>query len=136
KLNLVAGKLSLRSAAYATAMEYLRHARALCPADVWVTDYPLARETTISLGKCEYLAGSVETAQTLLSEAADKSQTVLEKAEVQRFRIVCCTALAQHTMAVQTALDALRGLGVELPPKPSQMQVIVAFVRVTMAVKK
>ena len=123
ELNLVAGKKTKASAAYAATCTYLSVGMALIGRNGWKRRYDLALKLWLERAECEFLTGNFETAEQLISEVLQKGRSKLDKAAAYRLRIQLCVMKTQNAEAVDIALECLRLFGIEMPSHPTREQV-------------
>jgi len=121
KLNLIAGKKALASAAYEPALTYLNVGIGLLNADSWNDCYELALKLYLAAAKAAYLNTEFEQMERLAETVVQKAQTLLDTVKVYEVKIKAYQAQNKFQEAVNTALQVLKLLGVTLPENPSKL---------------
>lgn len=114
-LDLRAGRKAKRATAYAVARGHIARAQALLPADLWATDYELARDIATEAMECTYLGGDAEAGLALFDELLRRVRSDEERVELAITKIGIDTGQGRSHEAIATARRALRLCGVELP---------------------
>jgi predicted ATPase/signal transduction histidine kinase len=115
ELNLMAGRRAKASTAFASAASYLGAGTATLAKEAWTSAHELAFALHLELGECEYLGGSYEPAERLLSLCLEMAGSVSERARVYRHRQRLFQLSGRFGEAVSITLQALRLFGVTLP---------------------
>lgn len=123
ELNLIAGKRSKASTAYASALKYLVAGSAALGDDRWERLHELSFQLELCTAECEFLTGQLAVAEqrlsALLSRAADK----VERATVASLQADLYMNLDQSARAVAVCLDYLRHLGIKWSAHPTDEEV-------------
>lgn len=117
--NLLAGRKAKASAAYASALQYFRNAKALLPDDAWIEDYDLSYDINLELAQAEYMSANIKTAEKLFNIIIEKSKDDLEKASIYGLKMILYAGTGRYNEAVRMGIKALKNLGVYLPIKPT-----------------
>ncbi len=133
ELNLLAGRRAKRSIAYTSAVTHLRTGIELLPGDQWEACYDLAFSLRRELMESLHLAGDVDKALELFQPLVNRAKSVLQKAEVYTLKASLESYRKQNELAVKTALEGLRLLGVGLPTKATRGAAILELARVRFA---
>src|SRR5262249_7961241 len=119
ELNLTAGQRAKGSAAYASALTYLKAGAALLGEDRW----QLRRELTLSLelhrAECEFLTGTPAEAEQQLAALSARAANTVERASITCLRMDLHTAIGEGGRAIEVGLEYLRQAGTELAPHPT-----------------
>jgi predicted ATPase/signal transduction histidine kinase len=121
ELNLRAGLLAKASAAYGSALPYLKSGRALLPESCWESCYELTFALEINRAECEYLDAHVELADSLIDLIVEKAHSPLDKAKALSVRISLCQ-LAGSAHDFTALFDAAQLLGVTFPRSPDEIR--------------
>lgn len=119
ELDLAAGKRARASTAHASALKYLAAGSALLPEDAWERRHDLAFTLELHRAECEHLTGAREAAEQRLAALWRRARTVEERALVACARVALFTTLDRSDLAVEAALEYLRGVGVEWSAHPT-----------------
>lgn len=121
KYNLMAGRKARASAAYDSALQYLKCASMLVPDDVWEQYYSLSFDLYLEFAQAQYLCGETEAAEKLFDIVLGKAKTVLERADVYGLKMILYAGIGKLTESVHTGIQALRNLGLEIPVHPTTL---------------
>lgn len=123
QLNLVAGKKAKASAAYQHAFNYLKVGLGLL-GDNWQTQYDLVLALHVESAEAASLTGQFEQMEQLVEVVLQQAKTLLDKIKVYEIKIFSYMVQDKMLDVVETALPVLTMLGVYLPPKPNQLQIV------------
>ena len=124
ELNLAAGKKSLASNAYMSALNYLKTGIGLLEENCWQENYKITHELYQEATVAAELSADYETMDDLAEVVLQNAETVLDKIKVYEAKIFACTAQYQLMEGVRIGLDVLRQLGIKLPEKPGKIRII------------
>lgn len=111
--------LKLADAAYESALKYLRTAKDLIGEKAW-DEYPkLSHDIYLELAQMEFLAINYDTAENLFQIVLSRLDSELEKANIYAIKIFLYGGIGKYQEAVETGLQALKRLGVNIKIKPS-----------------
>ena len=127
ELNLWAGRKAKSSTAYGSACLYLSVAADLVESTVWDGHYELAFALWLERAECEFLQGNFDKSETLIAELLARAASKIDKAAAYRLKILLHILRADYWQAVDTGLDCLRLLGIEIPAKPTRDQVYAEY---------
>lgn len=117
--NLLAAKKAKATAAYESALKYLRTAKDLIGEKAW-DEYPkLSHDIYLELAQMEFLAINYDTAENLFQIVLSRLDSELEKANIYAIKIFLYGGIGKYQEAVETGLQALKRLGVNIKIKPS-----------------
>jgi len=115
-LELAAGRKAKASAAWASAVRYLRAASSLLSPGCWTKDYRLAYSIHLELAQCEWLAGDFSAADDRLLGLLPRARGKVDLAEICRLRIEILSSHGELQKAVDTLAAAATSLfDVEFP---------------------
>ncbi|WP_437978982.1 AAA family ATPase [Sorangium sp. So ce295] len=125
RLNLVAGRRAMASAAFASALTYLVAGAAFLEPedDRWERQYELAFALELRRAECEYLTGELGAAEERLSTLSRRAGSLVDAAAVACVRVDLYTTLDRSELAVEICLEVLGRLGVAWSPHPTQDEV-------------
>lgn len=115
ELNLTAAVRAKRATAYAAALNYASIGVGLLPPQAWRQHYALMLSLHRELIEAQFLLGHASQAESLLDQTLAQARTPLDRANLLRFRILFANAQGNHVRELQTGLEALRILGVDIP---------------------
>ena len=130
ELNLMAGKRSKASAAYDSALNYLRSASSLLNEETWRQNYDLIFSIQSLLAECELLTADMKTAETHLALLEQRANNRHHSAVVTRLQLTLYTTLDRSERAIEVFLDYLRRNGTEWTKHPTQEDVLHEYNRV------
>ncbi|QYD66936.1 AAA family ATPase [Paraburkholderia edwinii] len=119
ELNLMAGKRAQASAAYASALDYLKAGSEALADDRWQTQHALAFSLELHRAECEFLSGDHSGAQARLIRLFPRVSGLAEHATLACLTIDLYITLDRSDEAVSVGLDYLRRIGIEWSPHPS-----------------
>jgi predicted ATPase/GAF domain-containing protein len=146
RLNLIAGKKAKAAAAYEHAFKYLNAGIKLVTSQqshalnktsqtqtFWQTNYNLALELHVETAEAAYLCNEFDKMEKLIQVVFDQARTLLDKVKAYEIKIQAFYAQNKMTEAVNTALSAMKLLGINFPKKPNKLNVLLAFIRTKFA---
>ena len=123
ELNLRAARRAKASSAYASACVYLSQAANLLGSFAWTSCYDLTFAVWLERAECELLVGQFAMTEQLLNTLLARSSSNINKAAVLRLKIDLHVMKSENAQAVDSALEALRLLGIDLPAHPAKEDV-------------
>ena len=137
-LNLIAGKRAKMATAYEPAARYLNVGLGLLAENSWETEYELTRDLHLETAEAECLNTHFARAKTLSFVVLEQVKTQLEKIKVYEAQIQFFMFENKMKTAVDTALNALKLLGVDIPKKPSKVNIFAGLIgsKITLAGKQ
>ncbi|CAA7600082.1 Two component system, signal transduction histidine kinase [Acididesulfobacillus acetoxydans] len=133
RLNLAAGQKSKQCAAYESALDYMRRGIRLLGDDAWGSHYETALDLYNGAVETAYLCGEYRLMDQYGDEVLQQGKALLDKAVVYETRIEFLTVQNRLGDAIGTARDFLKQLGVNIPRKPSRLNVMAAYLRIRLA---
>ena len=123
RLNLIAGKKAKASTAYEPALRYLETGLGLLTSDSWQKQYSFTLELHIETVEAQFLNTQFEQAEQLSAFILENAKSLLDRVKVYELNIQSYIAKQQYKEAIDTALEVLAKLGVDLPPKPEKQRI-------------
>jgi len=123
QLNFIAGQKAKAAIAYEPALNYLNIGRTLLPGDSWQTAYELTLKLCEANAEAAYLAGNFEEMEEHITEVLHHTNTILEQTNVYLVKVRAYIAQNRLMEAIQTALQVLKQLGIQLPEQPCQQDI-------------
>jgi len=123
KLNLIAAQKAKASTAYEAALKYARTGIELVSIDVWKTEYQLALGLYEEAAEVAYLSGNFEQMQHWAEVVLQNANHLLDKVNVYEVQIISAIIQSQQLKAIQTALSVLKLLGIDMPDKPTPVDI-------------
>jgi PAS domain S-box-containing protein len=120
ELNLIAGRRAKVSTAYASALKYLRAARALLTEDAWERSYSTIFSTEYLMAECELLTADKIAAEARLSQLPHRANNRHDFCAATRLRLTLYTTLDRCDRAVDVFLEWLRSQGTEWSNRPTR----------------
>jgi PAS domain S-box-containing protein len=137
ELNLQAGRQVLALAAYESAFSLTMTGMTILiddpDRDPWQQAYDLMRDLHLTAAQAAVRNGQFEMAEELLGAIDQRSQSALDSAATSQVRMFSFYLQGNHAEACNTAIDALRRLGVRLPAHPRNRDVLAAMARTRLA---
>jgi len=124
QLNLIAGKKAKASAAYQHAFNYLKVGLGLLDDNSWQNQYDLVLALHVEAAEAASITGQFEQMEQLVDVVLQQAKTLLDKIKVYEIKIFSYMVQDKMLDVVETALPVLTMLGVYLPPKPNQLQIV------------
>lgn len=132
KMNIQAGKLSRKSAAFQSALSYFLIAYELM-GEQWQLQYELTFDLFIQLGEAYYLNSQFEKSEQIFDVILNNAKTKVEKLEIYHLKITLYTHVHRVKDAVTTGIAALRLFDETFPTKPNKLDVLLELVLVKVA---
>ena len=127
KLNLMAGKKAKIANAYEAASKYLNEGLNLLPEQCWINHYELTRELHIEMIEVAYITANSNLADSLSKIVLSNTENLLEQIKIHQFKISFYYARNQLQDMIDLSLQILKALGVSLPKKPNQFNIIMGL---------
>jgi PAS domain S-box-containing protein len=129
-LNLIAGRRAKISAAYASALKYLRAGSALVTEETWARNYPLIFSIEYLMAECELLTADMVSAENRLSGLARRARSRHDYCVVTRLRLTLYTTLDQSDRGVDVFLEWLSRDGTVWSRHPTRDDVMGEYQRI------
>lgn len=123
ELNLCAGKKSKLSAAYSSAMNYLRNGMKLLGNCSWEEQYELTLELYQEAVEAAYINGEFAEMEGYMQIVLQQAKTVLDKVKVYEIKIQFCAARNKMQGTIETTLEILDLLEIRFPQNPNKLDV-------------
>ncbi|MFL6602922.1 MAG: AAA family ATPase [Steroidobacteraceae bacterium] len=130
ELNLIAGKRAKSSTAYASALSYLRAARALLTDKDWDEDYGLIFSIEYETAEWELLTADMVAAENRLSMLAERAKRAHDVALVTRLRVTLYTILGRSDRGIEVCFEYLRSGGTDWSLHPTRDEVVREYDRI------
>lgn len=122
-LNLHAGQRARRAGAFALAFDCFHAGTQLLPADAWANHYDLALALHGGAAESAYLSAHWQELADHVAILKGRGRSMLDQLVGWEAEIDGHIARLEYAESVNTALEALRLLDVELPAEPGQAEV-------------
>ena len=131
RLNLQAGQKANRSVAHDAAFNYLKTGIAILGAlpTYWEDHYSLAFDLYTACAEAAYLSGNLAEKDRLLSVLNEHAKPGLDLSRAHEINLQAYFAHGDRSWAVKAGLEALRCLGVNLPYKPTTLQILLGLMK-------
>ncbi|WP_257236771.1 ATP-binding protein [Nostoc sp. 'Peltigera malacea cyanobiont' DB3992] len=123
KLNLQAGKKAKASTAYQPALRYLETGLGLLPPNNWDQQYKLTLEIHVEILEVLYLNTKFLQVEELSVNVMKKVNTILDRVKIYRVKILNYFANFQQNKAIETAIQALTELGINISKLPESGEI-------------
>lgn len=123
ELELEAAGRARRSCAFRTASQCLSIGIEALGPQAWDTAPELMQASCTLKAECDFLSSEFTDAEALCQKLMQKVPDGPQKAAIYRTLIGIYTATGRPIDAAHTAIDGLKRLGVDLPPKPTPHEV-------------
>lgn len=124
ELNLIAGKRAKASAAYQSAAIHSAAGISLLPEDTWQSNYKLICDLHVELAESEYLNGKFDESERLCKTVIEHAQTSADKGAPYNVLAQIYANQGHPEKSCETAIEFLSFVGVALPLKPSEEEVL------------
>ncbi|MGC8453003.1 MAG: trifunctional serine/threonine-protein kinase/ATP-binding protein/sensor histidine kinase [Cylindrospermopsis raciborskii] len=114
ELNLIAAHKAKLSTAYEAAINYLRFALELLPANSWQTHYHLTLDLYLEVVEVEFLNINFDQAEIYIKLVQQKAVTLLDQVPVYEIQIQIYMAKVQIKLAIETGIHIINMLGIQL----------------------
>ena len=121
-LNLIAGQKAKATNAYEAALGYFTVGLKLLAEEGWQTHYDLTLVLHIEALQAAYLNLEFPRVEPLSQVILQNAKTTLERVKVYELKIQFYIGVNQIDRAVNTGLNALAELNIDLPQQPSQVK--------------
>jgi len=128
RLNLMAGKRAKASAAYESALDYLKVGHRLLGESSWERQYPLTLEIFVQAAETAYVCTFYEEMEKYTQVALQKADTLLDKVKVYETKLLAYLGQNKPQETIKTAIEALKLLGIHLP-KPNKINILFSLLR-------
>ncbi len=125
ELNLIAGQKAKAATAYGASVNYLKEGLKCLSKDCWQTNYELTLNLYVEIVEVEFLHANFEQTKKLAQMILQQAKTLLDKLKVYEVLIQFYMAKNEIKAALDTALQVLEMLGVNLekaPPKQLEIE--------------
>src|SRR5260370_39544758 len=85
----------------------------------WESQYELTYSLWFQRAECEFLSGNFDEAEGLISELLSRSASKVDQAQAYRVKVDLHVVKSENTQAVDSALECLRMLGIEMSAHPT-----------------
>lgn len=127
ELDLRAGRKAQASAAWQSAARLFATGSCLLGEPAWESRYELAWQLASARAECEYMSGQYEAAERQLALLLERARGPLDKAAVYRVCVDLFTSRVQLERAVESGVEGLALLGLQLSTHPSEQEVQAAY---------
>jgi PAS domain S-box-containing protein len=122
-IDLQAGRKAKASAAYASARGYFAAGLALLGEGDLSSQYELQFGLALECAECELLCSNPEAAEQLIEKLLPRAQSKVDEAAVYHLKVHLHLLKSEIRQTVDTALECLRGFGIDMPVHPTEEQV-------------
>ncbi|MBD1840787.1 hybrid sensor histidine kinase/response regulator [Coleofasciculus sp. FACHB-501] len=119
QLNLIAGQRAKAATAYDSAVKYLHVGLGLLADSSWKSQYDLTLALHTEAAEAAYLSGDFAQMQRLAEIVQNCAKTLLDKVKISEVQIQAYMGQNKLLEALNTGLQVLKHLGVELPDSPN-----------------
>ncbi|MBR8833309.1 MAG: AAA family ATPase [Stigonema ocellatum SAG 48.90 = DSM 106950] len=122
KLNLQSGKKAKASTAYEPSLRYLKTGLELLAQNSWVYQYELTLELHVETLEALYLNTKFGQVEDLSVTVLQQAIGILDKVKVYQVKIRSYFAQFQQQKAIESAIEVLAELGIDIPQETSQIE--------------
>lgn len=127
QLNLTAGRKAKAATAYSTASSLFATGIVLLEADCWHSQYDLCLALHEAAAEAAYLSGQFEQLDAIATTTLQSARTLLDTITTCEIQIQAYLAQNRLTDAIQTGLNCLETLGIQLPENPNNEQIVIGL---------
>ncbi|MDK2409441.1 AAA family ATPase [Aphanizomenon sp. PH219] len=120
KLNLIAGCKAKSSTAYESAIRYLKVGLELLAVNSWEDEYELTLNIYTEIAEAEYLNVDFEQAEIYIEVVKQNTTSLIDQVKVYEAQIQIYMSQLQLQRAIETGLNLVNLLGVNLEKTPPQ----------------
>ena len=135
ELNLLAGKKAKDAAAFESAYNYFKSGIAVIETRGWEKQYDLTLALYIEAVESAYLNSDFVQMESLADIVEKHVKTFLDKVKIYEVRILAYIVQNRLTDAIDTALYALKQMGIILPKKPGIIHILWSLARTKLLLK-
>jgi len=121
ELNRIAGNKSVTSNAYEAGIVFFQSAMNSLPVNAWEDKYDLTLELYTSRARAEYLSKDYVNAEKTFCLILENAKAPLDKIPVYELQSSMYVSQNKMIEAINSLKQALRGLGIRLPKKATQV---------------
>jgi predicted ATPase len=136
KINLTAGILAKKCAAYESSSEFLRNGSILIPSEQWKTNYKYILQYYKEWSEAEYLARNFTEAERLFDIILNHTYDVLDKEIIYSIIMRHYITQMKFTDALNLGLKVLKELKVSIPAKPTAVSLIWELLKTKLLLRK
>ncbi|MFB2974205.1 AAA family ATPase [Aerosakkonema sp. BLCC-F183] len=119
ELNLRAGIKAKNATAYSAALEYFKIGNKLLVDNRWQQQYNLTLALTVAAAESAYLQADFEEMERWAENVLKNAASLLDRIAIYKVKILAFMAQNQPLRSIETALETLASLGVNIPPSPT-----------------
>jgi predicted ATPase/signal transduction histidine kinase len=123
QFNLTAGRKAKNAIAYEPALRYLEFSLELLSVDSWKSQYDLTLSLHLETLELQYINTQFEQAEKISAVVLNQAQTLLDKVKIYELRLQSYIAKLKLDSAIDTALEILAQLRIDLPHQPSKQRI-------------
>ena len=127
RLNAIAGEYSFREALYDRSLDYFQNSlAAVSTINLWHVDYSLAYYINYRISECHLLLNRNKEANRQITAALTRCKSAIDKAKFFELNVRCFKATNRHHAAVTKGIECLALLDINIPQKPSSIEVSIS----------
>lgn len=120
EMNLGAGVRAKQSAAYESALNYLKIAAELLPANPWQQTPALMQTLAAETQQCAYLTGRIEEAEGWIDRMLEHAHSDQQRSDILATRTRQYATLGRMEDSILSAIQGLALLGIEFSEQPTR----------------
>ena len=136
RLNLIASKKAKASSANQLAFNYLQSGMRLLSSDSWTQQYNLTLSLYEESAEVAYLQANFNQMEKFVDVVTQQATNILDKVKVYEVTILAYIAQSKCVEAINVGLEILELLGVKLPRKLNQINVVVLLLRAKLMLRR
>ncbi|MBB1487999.1 AAA family ATPase [Oceanospirillum sediminis] len=135
EMNLKAGELSRKTAAFEASREYFRQGRNLLDQD-WEQHYPLMLKLCSMGAESAWIQGKTHEMESLITQVHNNAASLLDQVAIYELQIQARVSENRFQDALQVALKILKLLGIEITPNPGVLRLLYNRIRTRSLIRK
>ncbi len=129
QLNLEVGLKAKSATAYSAAIAYFNFGIELLEENCWESQYRLTLALYEAKAEAIYLNGEFEQLDAVVNVTLQSAKTLLDKIAIYETRIQAYLAQNELSEAIETALNVLKKLDIDLPQTPNMARVLLGLAK-------
>jgi PAS domain S-box-containing protein len=135
ELNLQAAQKAKAATAYQAAFNYAQIGSELLGPTGWQTQYQITLALYETLTETAFLQGDLDAVPILVHLVLDQTKNMLDRLKVYEIIIQLHTIQKEYQKAIDSALEILQQLGVNLSPHPKRLTLIQELIKTKVALR-
>ncbi|OPX55112.1 hypothetical protein BTE48_10820 [Oceanospirillum multiglobuliferum] len=134
ELNLEAGERSRDSAAFGAAFDYFQNGLQMLNQG-WQSRYALTLALTVNAAEAAYIQSEFTLMEQMIEQVKTNARSLLDQVRVYELQIQAQVSQNQFEAALQTSLQVLSLLGINLPEQPNKLKCWYSYLKTQWLIK-